>query len=433
MEIDDLMRSPGMVWVFRGYAIAAALAGLILFGWGPMWFGVDLPGLPFYKASLVRVAGGILLVFAACLAALDGIEDPFARRRALLWLAVGHFALLLVMVSQQVAIWESGLAKNIEVGLVMIVTALLFFWSGLDFVCASPREWRTLFFGSPAESRESLSQRYHREIRAAALQEERHRLARDLHDSVKQQIFAIQTAAATVQARFDADAAGARTAIDQIRASAHEAMSEMEAMLDNLRAAPVETGGLVEAIRKQCEALGFRTGAKVDLELGGSLVRVSLEPGAAEALFRIAQEALANIGRHARAAAVKVAVFADPHFLRLTVSDDGQGFDPAQPDRGMGIANMQSRAAEFRGAFELTSSPGHGTSITAAMPIVRQRSLAAYNRWIIGYSVSAVAFFFAGWWGHSPTFHIMGIIWCIYAIRAAIGRSAVKSSRGAAR
>jgi signal transduction histidine kinase len=432
MEIDELMRSPGMVWVFRGYAIAAALGGLILFGWGPMWFGIDLPGLPNYGASLVRTAGGILLAFAGCLAALNGIEDPFARRRALLWLALGHIALLLVLVSQQVPIWNSGLVKNIELGLVMIVTALLFFWSGLDFACASPREWAVLF-GRSSVSRESLSQRYQREIRAAALHEERHRLARDLHDSVKQQIFAIQTAAATAQARFESDAAGARAAIDQIRASAHEAMSEMEAMLDNLRAAPIETGGLVEAIRKQCEALGFRTGAKVDLELGGSLVRLSLEPGAAEAAFRIAQEALANVGRHARAANVKVAVFADPHFLRLTVTDDGRGFDPAQPDCGMGIANMRSRAEEFRGTFELTSSPGRGTSITAAVPVLRQRSLAAYNRWIIGYSISAAAFFFAGWWAHFSMFHIMGIIWCIYVIRAAIGRSAVRRSPGAGR
>jgi signal transduction histidine kinase len=427
MEIDDLMRSPGMVWVFRGYAIAAALAGLILFGWGPMWFGVDLPGLPFYKGSLVRLAGGILLAFAGCLAALAGIEDPFARRRALLWLAAGHIALLLVLVSQQVSIWNSVLVKDVEVGLVMIVTALLFFSSGLDVGCVSRKDWATLFFGS-SESKESLSQRYRREIRAATLQEERHRLARDLHDSVKQQIFAIQTAAATAQARFDADAAGVRAALDQIRASAHEAMSEMEAMLDNLRAAPIETGGLVEAIRKQCEALGFRTGAKVDLELGGSLTRLSPEPGAAEALFRIAQEALANVARHARAANVKVALFADPHLLRLTVSDDGQGFNAAQPDRGMGMANMRSRAVEFRGTFELTSSPGGGTCISAAVPVLRQRSLAAYNRWILGYAISAAAFFFAGWWTHSSTFHIMGIVWSIYAIRAAIGRSAVRRS-----
>jgi signal transduction histidine kinase len=210
-------------------------------------------------------------------------------------------------------------------------------------------------------------------------------------------------------------------------------MSEMEAMLDNLRAAPIETAGLVEAIRKQCEALGFRTGAKVDLELGGSLVRLSLEPGAAEAIFRIAQEALANAGRHARAATVKVALFADPHFLRLTVSDDGRGFDPSQPESGMGIANMQSRAAEYRGTFELISSPGKGTSITAAVPVPRRRSLKAYNRWILSYGISAAAFFFAGWWAHSATFYILAIVWCIYAIRAAIGRSAVRRTPEAGR
>ena len=55
MDIDELMRAPGIRWVFRAYAIAIGLASFLLFCWGPMWFGLDLPGLPFYRASLIRV------------------------------------------------------------------------------------------------------------------------------------------------------------------------------------------------------------------------------------------------------------------------------------------------------------------------------------------------------------------------------------------
>jgi signal transduction histidine kinase len=83
----------------------------------------------------------------------------------------------------------------------------------------------------------SLRLQYEEQIREAARQEERVRLARDLHDAVKQQLFAIQAAAATVEARFDTDAAGARQALEQVRSSSREALTEMEVMLDQLQAA----------------------------------------------------------------------------------------------------------------------------------------------------------------------------------------------------
>lgn len=423
MDIDELMRAPGMRWIFRMYAIAAGVGGAVLFGWGPVWFGTDLPELPNYKASLVRLAGGVLMAAACCVAAFDGIEEPRARRKALLWLAAGHGVLFLVVLSQQKTIWESPVAKAVLMFLILAVFAFLFLWSGTDVGGArSPNQLISLF--GQRETPVNLEQRYRSQIRAAALQEERHRLARDLHDSVKQQIFAIQTAAATAQTRFDSDAAGTRAAIDQVRASAREAMAEMEAMLDNLRAAPLETVGLVEALRKQCEALGFRTGAQVDFQVGGGLSGLTLAPGGQEAVFRIAQEALANVGRHARAAHVTVAVFGDPHWLRLTVSDDGQGFDPEQAARGMGLGNMRTRAAEFGGTLELNTAPGGGTQITVAVPVMPRFSVADYNRRILWYVVGAVTQIAMGLFQHSLVFALFGVIWVVYAVRIAIERSA---------
>ena len=140
-----------------------------------------------------------------------------------------------------------------------------------------------------------LRSRYEQEIRRAAAQEERNRLARDLHDSVKQQLFVIQTAAATAQERFHNDPTGAHDAIDAVRRAAREALGEMEAMLEGLNANPLENTGLVEALKKQCEALGYRTGAQVSCECGPLPASETLPPGTHQAIFRTAQEALANV------------------------------------------------------------------------------------------------------------------------------------------
>jgi signal transduction histidine kinase len=211
-----------------------------------------------------------------------------------------------------------------------------------------------------------LHSQYEQQIRLAAGQEERNRLARDLHDSIKQQIFAIHTSAATAQERLDHDPAGAREALDLVRGCAREAITEMEAMLDQLRATPLENAGLIQALKKQCEALSFRTGAKVDFKAGDLPPSESLPPGAQQAIFRIAQEALANVARHARAKNEFVSLDsyrgrADSgpagNCLELKVEDDGIGFQ-TDSRRGMGTANTQARAEEFEGKFDQVSRPG---------------------------------------------------------------------------
>jgi signal transduction histidine kinase len=214
---------------------------------------------------------------------------------------------------------------------------------------------------------------YDEQIRQTAAQEERNRLARDLHDSIKQQIFAIQTGAAAVQARFDEDSAGAKEALAGVRSSAREAMTEMEAMLDQLRAAPLEAIGMIEAIRKQAEALEFRTGARVLMDFANPEEPCTLAPGAAEALFRIAQEAFSNIARHARATEVQVSMQVAEGEYVMRIQDNGSGF--SIPERGqgtgMGLSNMRSRAKEQGGSLELESMPGEGTRLVAALPIVK--------------------------------------------------------------
>ncbi len=268
------------------------------------------------------------------------------------------------------AIWGDWTAEWLAVVLLNISLLLVYYWAVYwNVIEGKPFAFQPLsLFGGDSHPARSLRSRYEQQIRRAAAQEERNRLARDLHDSIKQQVFVIQTAAATAQARFESDPAGASQALEQVRGSARDAMAEMEAMLDQLRAEPLENAGLVAALKKQCEALGFRTGARVEFKLGTLPPSTALAPGAQEAIFRVAQEALANIGRHARAGSVVVALDSVSRRVWLRVRDDGAGFDPNLPANGMGIANMRARAKEFGGEFELWSRPGGGTSIQFSLP-----------------------------------------------------------------
>lgn len=206
-------------------------------------------------------------------------------------------------------------------------------------------------------------------IGEAAAQEERNRLARDLHDSIKQQLFSINVSAAAAQERWDRDPEGARAMLADVRRSAKEAMVEMQALLHQLRPEALTSTGLVEALREQCEALGYRTGAEVTLELGEPLADDHLLPGSQETLFRVAQEALSNIARHARARKVRVWMGRDGGAARIWIRDDGQGFDPGPEASGMGLRNIKERTKSLRGNATVASEPGAGTTVDVWIPL----------------------------------------------------------------
>jgi len=379
-----------------------------------MWFGVHLVGVPFGRAALVRVFGSIWMMAACSAAGLATIDDAQAQRRGLFWFATGHAVVWWVLLSQVTAIWGQGLGDQALAVLGGVTWLLFMFWLVAEGVFPRKAPIDTGFFCERVSaSGEPLRSQYERKIRQAAAQEERNRLARDLHDSIKQQIFAIQTAAATAQTRFDGDPNGAREALDQIRESAREAMTEMEVMLDQLRAEPLENTGLVEALKKSCESIKFRTGAQVEFKLGIMLPTGQLPPGAAEATLRVAQEALANVARHARASQVVVSLGSVSNGIELIVKDDGSGFDPSQSSRGMGTANMRTRAEEFGGKFELTSSPEAGTTVKFSIPyLIGSRS--KYRRRGVALCLMMLGGLFLerkwGYWSLAPAVAFVAII-----------------------
>ncbi|RPJ75426.1 MAG: sensor histidine kinase, partial [Acidobacteria bacterium] len=353
--------------VFRAYAGLAGLAALLLL-LPPSSLATTLALDPAARLTLLRLAGAAVLAAACTAVGFASIEEAHSRHRALLWFAIGHLA---VTVTLFAAIMAHGGRDGRDIGwpTLLAVTVLLFyFWSTGDGHRAGESLGFTKLFSASRPSTARLRSAYEERIREAAGQEERHRLARELHDSIKQQLFAMQTAAATAQARFDGDPEGAKEALERLRESGREAMSEMEAMLDSLRATPLSNAGLVEALKKQGEALQFRTGARVEFEFGPLPADEALVPGSQQVIFRVAQEALANVGRHARAKRVRLALRSEAGRVLLRIEDDGAGFSTSAPAAGMGLANMRERAHSVDGTLVVNSRPDSGTTVTLDVP-----------------------------------------------------------------
>ncbi|MBL8173287.1 MAG: sensor histidine kinase [Bryobacterales bacterium] len=399
-------------WVFRIYAAVAGVAGLLLIGWGGLWFGAHQEALRWGQAALLRVFGAQIVVAACCAWGFAAVENPGERKRALLWFSIGH-ALLAVVVMVQSAVSEKSGVTAAGFVLFWVAFAMFYLWDTADGVERTWTPFVSLFEslgGRPTT--EQLRWRYERQLGEAARQEERNRLARDLHDSVKQQIFAIQTAAATAEVRMESDAAGARAALAQVRDAAREAAGEMQAMLDQLRAAPLENAGLIAAVRQQCEALGFRTGARVECAIGAMPAAAQLTPGSHEALLRAAQEALANVARHARAKSVRVSLQAADGRVELRIEDDGAGFDEAaSAGGGQGLGNMRSRAEELNGTFEIARRAEGGTAAMFTIPYAEAQPASEYARracWF-GAGLAAVAAAWATlWW--SPGLTVLSVM-----------------------
>ena len=146
-------------------------------------------------------------------------------------------------------------------------------------------------------------------------------------------------------------------------------VSEMKALLFSLRPDALEEGGLIAALTQHAHALEARHGLKVHAELREE---PALSPDAQAAAYRVAQEALHNTVKHARAGQVWLSVTQDATHVTLSVRDDGRGFDVTAQGRGtLGQRSMRERAAGAGGTLEVLSGPGQGTRVTLTLPATR--------------------------------------------------------------
>jgi signal transduction histidine kinase len=208
--------------------------------------------------------------------------------------------------------------------------------------------------------------RLHERARDAAVLEERQRLARELHDSVTQALYSLKLYAEAAGRQLDAgDPNTAREHLREVRASAGEALAEMRLLLHELRPPLLREHGLGAALRARLAAVEGRSGLTTEARLDeGTRLAAAVE----QELYRIAQEALNNVLKHARASRVTLAFEAADGCARLEVADDGAGFDPDRPAGGLGLAGMRERAAHLGGALRVESAPGMGTRIVVEVP-----------------------------------------------------------------
>jgi signal transduction histidine kinase len=206
-----------------------------------------------------------------------------------------------------------------------------------------------------------------------AVVDERNRLARELHDSVKQHVFAgaLLVRAARTLLGQDLDRASAHLA--DAEALADQTQRELITLISALRPAALADRGLVAVLRDEVEAWSRRTGIPVQVRLSGER---ATPYECEDALVRVAQEALANVARHSHAREVEVGLAWDDVSVSLSVGDDGEGFDPvAASGRGVGLASMRERVAALDGTLTIASAPG-ATRVTARLPLPAPEALA---------------------------------------------------------
>jgi signal transduction histidine kinase len=202
-----------------------------------------------------------------------------------------------------------------------------------------------------------------------AQEEERRRISRELHDDLNQKIAVLALAISRLRRSPPADAGRLQQELEQLHDRTIALADRSRRVSHELHPALLEHAGLVAALRAWCAE--FRDGAaiEVDLDLPPSLEDV---PAAlALGLYRVAQEALRNVERHAGCRRAAIAVRVGDGVVELTVRDDGRGFDPAarRGGRGLGLVSMDERLRLLGGTLEIRSKPGKGTQVIARAPL----------------------------------------------------------------
>jgi two-component sensor histidine kinase len=226
------------------------------------------------------------------------------------------------------------------------------------------------------------------QVRALAVVEERNRLARELHDSVKQHLFSLAMTSSAVRTRLESLHNGAsvppaaRAEIEEMvremETAAQTAQRETTRLIEDLRPAPLQERGLVAALNDYTLLFGARQHLLVYLDV--RCTDLQLPSLVTETLYRVAQEALHNVARHARATRVDVQLTCSADRVTLTIEDNGVGFDTRRTRRGLGISSMQERLIAAGGRLSVRSESGTGTVVQAEVDVAQDAGARALTR-----------------------------------------------------
>jgi PAS domain S-box-containing protein len=207
-----------------------------------------------------------------------------------------------------------------------------------------------------------------------AASQERAHLARELHDSVTQALFSMGLTLRTLELLLETDPDAAQGKLVELRELQKDALAEMRTLIFELRPSSLESDGLVQALRTHATAVQRRTGLTIVVD-AEPIDRLPLP--AEEALYRIGQEALHNVVKHANAQQVALRIHRAGGRVKLSVTDDGVGFAPDQVPRGqhLGLIGMRQRVDLVGGELRVESRPGEGTLIEASVPAGEDQSV----------------------------------------------------------
>lgn len=237
---------------------------------------------------------------------------------------------------------------------------------GLLVLLAAAFAWAGLLRRRVAEQTEVIRHKVERE---AAL-EERHRMAREMHDTLAQSFSGLGFQLESLAASLPSEADAARTRLDTAKQMVRHGQEEFRRSLMNLRAQELERGGLAGALGELGRQMTAGTGITFDLQLHGTTR--GLSEAVENNLLRIGQECVTNAVRHARPNRIEAEISFASDQVCLRVKDDGTGFDPAQLEHGpnghFGWRGIHERAEQIKAEVKLTSQPGRGTEVVVSVP-----------------------------------------------------------------
>ena len=219
---------------------------------------------------------------------------------------------------------------------------------------------------SELETANARLRRHTETVEQLAVSRERNRLARDLHDTLAHSLAGLTVQLEALRKLLIHDPAAAQDAVGEAVSLARRGLEESRQAISALRSDPVDTLGLVGAVRKELQALEARAGVSVNLDVAGQEPDLTGEE--AHGLLRIAEEALANIERHASASQVTVRLAFGVDRIDVTIRDNGVGFDQGTVTADhYGLMGMQERAAMIQATLEVHSRSGHGTEVRCTL------------------------------------------------------------------
>jgi len=342
-----------------GVAVAAALAGS---GNSAHLLQVTSDGLTIAAAPIKTTKGAIIgaLVLGVDIGALR--NAAFRSGLVSLLISVVPFSVIASVVG---AVFGLLTARGLTRRLRRLTTAANA-WSRGEFQVTA-RDPTHDELGALAGDLNSMAAQLQRLVttrQELAIVDERQRMARDLHDSVKQQLFVL-TLLVTSARDTVSDDPQAGPALAEASQIAGQMSQELTALIRALRPISLESKGLVVALRELTANWARSTGIAAEVCVPDHLPTTG---DAEDALFRVAQEALANVGRHSGATRVTLTVLVEPDAIRMQITDNGHGFDLARAaGSGVGLNSMRERMAALGGALLTTSLPS-GTCITASVP-----------------------------------------------------------------